>query len=89
METLTCQNWKRTIFLHSYGKRENNQKFYRVKLEREAFFSYLLILREDCKFYHVKLVKDLVSSIFSKDKLKIHKRDLVIGSTYLSDDFIW
>ena len=57
-------------------------------LKEKQFFSYLLILREDCKFYHVKLVKDLVSSIFSKDKLKIHKHDLVIGSTYLSDDFI-
>ena len=56
--------------------------------KKKQFFSYLLILREDCKFYHVKLVKDLVSSIFSKDKLKIHKHDLVIGSTYLSDDFI-
>ena len=56
--------------------------------KEKQFFSYLLILREDCKFYHVKLVKDLVSSIFSKDKLKIHKCDLVIGSTHLSDDFI-
>ena len=56
--------------------------------KKKQFFSYLLILDENYKLYHVKLVKDLVSSIFSKDKLKIHKRDLVIGSTYLSDDFI-
>ena len=56
--------------------------------KKKQFFSYLLILDENYKLYHVKLVKDLVSSIFSKDKLKIHKRDLVMGSTYLSDDFI-
>ena len=56
--------------------------------KKKQFFSYLLILDENYKLYHVKLVKDLVSSIFSKDKLKIHKCDLVIGSTYLSDDFI-
>ena len=56
--------------------------------KKKQFFSYLLILDENYKLYHVKLVKDLVSSIFSKDKLKIHKHDLVIGSTYLSDDFI-
>ena len=56
--------------------------------KKKQFFSYLLILDENYKLYHVKLVKDLVSSIFSKDKLKIHKRDLVIGSTYLSNDFI-
>ena len=56
--------------------------------KKKQFFSYLLILDENYKLYHVKLVKDLVSSIFSKDKHKIHKRDLVIGSTYLSDDFI-
>ena len=56
--------------------------------KKKQFFSYLLILDENYKLYHVKLVKDLVSSIFSKDKLKIHKCDLVIGSTHLSDDFI-
>ena len=56
--------------------------------KKKQFFSYLLILDENYKLYHVKLVKDLVSSIFSKDNLKIHKLDLVIGSTYLSDDFI-
>ena len=56
--------------------------------KKKQFFSYLLILDENYKLYHVKLVKDLVSSIFSRDKLKIHKHDLVIGSTYLSDDFI-
>ena len=56
--------------------------------KKKQFFSYLLILDENYKLYHVKLVKDLVSSIFSKDKLKIHKCDLVIGSTHISDDFI-
>ena len=56
--------------------------------KKKQFFSYLLILDENYKLYHVKLVKDLVSSIFSKDKLKIHKHDLVIGSAYLSNDFI-
>ena len=56
--------------------------------KKKQFFSCLLILDENYKLYHVKLVKDLVSSIFSKDNLKIHKLDLVIGSTYLSDDFI-
>ena len=56
--------------------------------KKKQFFSYLLILDENYKLYHVKLVKDLVSSIFSKDKLKIHKCDLLIGSTHLSDDFI-
>ena len=56
--------------------------------KEKQFFSYLLILDENYKLYHVKLVEDLVSSIFSKDKHKIHKRDLVIGSTYLSNDFI-
>ena len=56
--------------------------------KKKQFFGYLLILDENYKLYHVKLVKDLVSSIFSKDKLKIHKCDLVIGSTHLSDDFI-
>ena len=56
--------------------------------KKKQFFSYLLILDENYKLYHVKLVKDLVSSIFSKDKLKIHKCNLVIGSTLVSDDFI-
>ena len=56
--------------------------------KKKQFFSYLLILDENYKLYHVKLVKDLVSSIFSKDKLKIHKCDLLIGRTHLSDDFI-